>query len=121
MAEDYYYDAVHHSAVFCSDNKTCIMIDFNLCDRGDGTAFDYSKYCEMQNKWMNSADKLYRFHEEDGKDICEEIADWLDKDSDSIEVSDRGGVFDKVHVDNTPLEKKFEDLFTEAYGNDDAI
>ena len=37
---------------------------------------------------------------------------------DDIEVSDKGSVFDKVHVDNTPLEKTFEDLFVETYGND---
>ena len=36
---------------------------------------------------------------------------------DDIEISDKGGVFDKVHVDNTPLEKMFEDLFVETYGN----
>lgn len=118
MAEDYYYDALHHSAVFCRNHDICIIIDFNLCDKGDGTAFDYSKYCEMQNTWMNYADRLYRFYAEDGKDISTEITEWLDKDPDSIEVNDTGGVFDKVHIDNTPLEKKFEDLFTEAYGND---
>ena len=37
---------------------------------------------------------------------------------DDIEVSDKGGVFDKVHVDNTLLEKTFEDLFVETYGKD---
>lgn len=61
LTEDYYYDETHHSAVFFDDLKNCVIIDIDLCDKGNGTAFDYSKYCEMQNKWMTSSKKLYRF------------------------------------------------------------
>lgn len=118
LTEDYYFDETHHSSVFLRDDKTCVIIDFDLCDKGNGTPFDYSKYCEMQNSWMNESQKLYRFYAGNDQDISEEILSWLDKDPDSIEVNDKGGVFDKAHIDNTPLEKAFEDLFTEAYGND---
>lgn len=118
LTEDYYYDETHHSAVFFDDLKNCVIIDIDLCDKGNGTAFDYSKYCEMQNKWMTSSKKLYRFYLSDTQNDETELIAWLDKDPDSIEVNDKGGSFDKAHIDNTPLEKGFEDLFTEAYGND---
>lgn len=35
-----------------------------------------------------------------------------------MEVLDKGGSFDKTHIDNTPLEKEFEDLFIDSYGPD---
>lgn len=119
LAEDYYYDDSHHSAVFFNDgHKTCVMMDFDICSKGDGTAFDYSKYCEMQNTWMTSSERLYRFYVSKLNDVEDEVISWLDKEPESIEVNDKGGSFDKAHVDNTPLEKSFEDLFMEAYGND---
>ncbi len=115
QTEDYYYDASHHSSVFFSAD-TCVILDYDLCDVSSEKVFDYSKYCEMQNKWMAQADKLYRFYVTE--ETPEEIRTWLTSDPDSIEVNDNGGSFDRAHVDNTPLEKEFEDLFMEAYGND---
>ncbi|MBR2811420.1 MAG: DEAD/DEAH box helicase family protein, partial [Solobacterium sp.] len=118
QAEDYYYDASHHSAVFIDGKNTCVILDFSICEYKDGMAFDYSKYCEMQNTWMSFADRLYRFYVSGSNSICDEVTDWLDKDPESIEINDSGGSFDKAHVDNTPLENTFENLFMEAYGND---
>lgn len=137
--EDYYYDGTHHSYVMLKD-KTCVILDYNLCAVEEGTdkVFDYSKYCEMQNIWMMSSDRLFRFYvtadmlfhnddksvgqvseeEEPVTSICAEINRWLTLDPENIEVSDNGGSFDKGHIDNTPLEKTFEDLFIDAYGYD---
>ena len=139
LVEDYYYDATHHSSVL-QKGKTCVILDYNLCSVEQNTEkiFDYSKYCEMQNAWMMSSDRLYRFYvtadrfsacneqnsvfsseREDVKTgICAEINLWLTLDPENIEVSDDGGSFDKAHIDNTPLEKTFEDLFIDAYGYD---
>ena len=143
LAEDYYYDEKHHSAVLLCD-ETCVILDYDLCSVDENTekVFDYSKYCEMQNAWMLSSDKLFRFYitadmlsgqpesaestdpsrETGRKDfsqpICDEICHWLTLDPENIEVSDNGGSFDKGHIDNTPLEKTFEDLFIDAYGYD---
>lgn len=114
QTEDYYYDDMHHSSVFLR-GKTCVILDHNLCEKSE-QAFDYSKYCEMQNKWMSVSDKLYRFYDTEG--ITEDITAWLNGNPEDIEVTDNGGSFDKAHIDNTPLEKTFEDLFTDAYGND---
>ena len=108
--ENYYYDSSRHSVVMKKDN-TCVIVDYNLCVNNNDAVFDYSKYCEMQNALMASSGRLFRFYAEEGEDLCAAIGSWLAMEPDDIEVSDKGGVFDKVHVDNTPLEKTFEDLF----------
>ena len=133
IAEDYYYDSTHHSAVLC-DSQNCVILDFDLCRAEDNERlFDYSKYCEMQNAWMMSSNRLFRFYvsEEDfalfknddcgsgpQKSLTEEIHRWMTADPGNMEVLDKGGFFDKVHIDNTPLEKEFEDLFIDSYGPD---
>ena len=115
--EDYYYDSSRHSVVMKKDS-TCVIVDYNLCANNNDAVFDYSKYCEMQNGLMASSGRLFRFYTSEGEDLRESIHKWLTMEPDDIEISDKGGVFDKVHVDNTPLEKTFEDLFVEIYGND---
>ena len=115
--EDYYYDSLRHSVVMKKDS-TCVIVDYDLCLQNNDAVFDYSKYCEMQNGLMASSGRLFRFYAAEGEDLCESIHNWLTMEPDDIEISDKGGVFDKVHVDNTPLEKTFEDLFVETYGND---
>ena len=115
--EDYYYDSLRHSVVMKKDS-TCVIVDYDLCLQNDDVVFDYSKYCEMQNGLMASSRRLFRFYAVEGEDLRESIHNWLTMEPDDIEISDKGGVFDKVHVDNTPLEKTFEDLFVETYGND---
>ncbi len=60
--------------------------------------------------------KLYRFNYID--DSCyNKIKEWLCKTVEDIEVKDDGGSFDVAHTDNTPLEKTFEDLFVDTYGD----
>ena len=115
--EDYYYDSLRHSVVMKKDS-TCVIVDYDLCLQNNDAVFDYSKYCEMQNGLMASSGRLFRFYAAEGEDLRESIHNWLTMEPDDIEISDKGGVFDKVHVDNTPLEKTFEDLFVETYGND---
>ncbi len=114
---EYYYDDSHFSSVY-KNHKKYVIVDYGLCRSDSGKAFDYSKYCEMQNAWMAKADELLRFYVTDDADTEKELEDWFCADLDNIEISDTGGSFDKSHIDNTPLEKEFEDLFLEAYGND---
>ena len=115
--EDYWYDDMHRSAVLFRDG-ICLLLDINLCETESGKLFDYSKYCEMQNGYMEGSSRVYRFDISGEEDFTEEILNWLDTDPDSLVIDDDGGSFDKAHVDNTPLEKQFEDLFIEAYGYD---
>lgn len=70
----------------------------------------------MQNKYMAENDKLYRFNYVND-DTYTKINEWLNKTPVDIEIKDDGGSFDNAHLDNTPLEKTFEDLFVETYGD----
>lgn len=112
---EYFYDGTHHSFVLKKDNM-CVIVDDNICENDKETIFDYSKYCEMQNKYMAEFQKLYRFNYVDAS-CYDKIKEWLNKAVEDIEVKDDGGSFDIAHTDNTPLEKTFEDLFFEAYGD----
>lgn len=113
--DEYSFDDTHSSFVFKKDN-TCIIVDNNICENDKEVVFDYSKYCEMQNKYMAEYEKLYRFNFT-SENIYTQIYDWLNKTPADIEIKDNGGSFDNAHLDNTPLEKTFEDLFVESYGD----
>ena len=112
--DEYQFDNTHRSFVF-KHNNICIIVDDNICENKEQIVFDYSKYCDMQNKYMAQYDKLYRFNYVSDNTYFQ-IKQWLNKSVDSIEVKDDGGCFDLSHTDNTPLEKTFEDLFVDAYG-----
>lgn len=113
--DEYSFDDAHHSFVF-KHNNICVIVDDNICENNKEIVFDYSKYCEMQNKYMATFDKLYRFNFVDDS-TYKKITEWLNKTPNDIEIKDIGGSFDIAHTDNTPLEKTFEDLFVESYGD----
>ena len=113
--DEYSFDDTHSSFVFKKDN-TCVIVDNNICENDKEVVFDYSKYCEMQNKYMAEYDKLYRFNYVND-DTYTKINEWLNKTPVDIKIKDDGGSFDNAHLDNTPLEKTFEDLFVETYGD----
>ncbi len=113
--DEYSFDDTHSSFVFKKDN-TCVIVDNDICENDKEVVFDYSKYCEMQNKYMAEYDKLYRFNFVDN-DTYTKINEWLNKTPADIKIKDAGGSFDNAHTDNTPLEKTFEDLFVETYGD----
>lgn len=113
--ESYSFDKTHRSFVFRKDG-VCVIVDENICENSEGVLFDYSKYCEMQNNYMSLFGRLYRFNYS-GEETVMKIREWLEKQASDIEISDLGGSFDLAHTDNTPLEKSFEDLFVEAYGD----
>lgn len=118
LINTYHYDKTHYSYVF-EINGCCIIIDKDICKTDDNILFDYSKYCDMQNELIRKYDKLYRFnYVQDETLLYKEIEFWLNIDLSAIEVNDSGGSFDKQHIDNTPLEAKFEEIFAYVYGND---
>ncbi len=102
---------LYHSNIYEKDD-CCIIIDDNLGARSGEVEFDYSKYCEMQNKYMSQYHYLFRFNDINGS-AYKEIEKWLHFDINQIELSDKGGHFYKSHVDNTPIEEKFEELHKE--------
>ena len=113
--DEYKFDDTHRSFIL-KKGPICIIVDDDICKTDSTYLFDYSKYCEMQNTYMASYSKVYRFNCIDDS-VYQEIADWLNKAPENIEISDSGGTFDIRHIDNTPLEKSFEDLFVDAYGD----
>lgn len=117
LLDEYYFDDTHRSFVYLDKKNNCVIIDDNICNNDKPIIFDYSKYCEMQNNYMLKYDKLYRFNYVDDS-LYAKIAHWLNKSALDIDISDLGGSFDLIHTDNTLLEKSFEDLFDEAYGDD---
>ena len=50
---------------------------------------------------MASSGRLFQFYAAEGEDLRESIHNWLTMKPDDIEILDKDGVFDKVHVDNT--------------------
>ncbi len=116
LLEKFHYDDVSRSDVYAK-GEVCVILDHDICNTPSAVCFDYSKYCEMQNRYMFRFTELYRFNCVDGEIPYAEIWKYLDHAlTDSAE--DSGGIFDQTHVDNTPLEKSFEDLFIETYGHD---
>lgn len=113
--ERYVFDKTHRAYIF-RKGRTGVIVDDDICANTESVLFDYSKYCEMQNTYMSLFDRLYRFNFT-GFGTLALIEEWLKKKPSDIEISDNGGNFDATHSDNTPLEKSFEDLFVEAYGD----
>ena len=99
-------------------NKDCIIIDY-FFEKDSNNIFDYSEYCEMQNKYTFIYDRLFRYNFDGNvSSLIEQIESDLNQEVIDIELSDDGGHFDKSHIDNTPLEHEFEKVFTEVYGSD---
>lgn len=116
FVEEYSFDSFHRSFVFAA-SEICLIVDDDICQGSESPAFDYSKYCQMQNKYMSQFQRLYHFNYVND-DVYRQIEEWLKKTPDDIEINDDGGRFDSLHMDNTPLEKSFEDLFCKAYGEE---
>ncbi len=91
FVDEYSFDDTHSSFVFKKDN-TCVIVDNNICENDKEVVFDYSKYCEMQNKYMAEYEKLYRFNFT-SENIYPQIYDWLNKTPADIEIKDNGVLF----------------------------
>lgn len=111
---DYRFNDSYLSSVFVWKGHT-IVIDWAFDRCGPEDAFDYSQYCEMQNRLMFEHPSLLRFNCYDENETLTEIEKTLASLSEG-ELSDDGGSYDTAHVDNTPLESAFESVFSDIYG-----
>ena len=117
LIEKYYFNQKYCSFVFSYDIYI-IIVDINYdFEKDEQLFFDYSKYCEMQNKYMLQSQCLLRFNlTGDVHDLIDEIFKTInDEDNDFL---DDGGSFSESHIDNTPTEASFEEIFVNAYGNE---
>ena len=120
LHEEYRFNKKYHSYVFRYGGCLVIIDDNFDIEDNERFFFDYSKYCEMQNKYMVSNKTLLRFNCKENelnliKAINKLIADTYNFD---VDFNDNGGSFAESHIDNTPLEAKFEDIFAEAFGSE---
>jgi len=117
LIDHYQFNELYSSYVF-EYNDYIIIIDDNFdIARTSKECFDYSKYCEMQNYYMIRSKMLLRFNfDNDEKILIKKIEDTIHSTSNLFE--DNGGTFSNTHIDNTPTELLFEDIFVNAYGSE---
>ena len=118
IIEKYRFNSKYISYVFAFKSWLIIIDDSFNKEESKEFFFDYSKYCEMQNKYMQMNNKLLRFNYDNNElEIIESINNIINNSSKN-EYEDKGGSFSDSHIDNTPVEAIFENVFTEAYGNE---
>ncbi|MEE3488489.1 MAG: DEAD/DEAH box helicase [Bulleidia sp.] len=110
------YDKDHRTEVYVHE-KSCFLLDEDLCRKTEST-LNYTDYCERQNRYIQKYDQVFRFNITPDEKPAEVLLHFLNNDIEEMDLEDTSGVFAQAHVDNTPLEKSFESLFQEAYGND---
>lgn len=93
-----------------------VIVDDNFDKSVYASTFSYDKYCQMQNRYMKD-NRVLRFNFDENSTI-NDILELVNLNVLEIDVSNSIGNHDKIHFDNTPAEKEFEDIFTEAYGVD---
>lgn len=112
LLEHYFYDDSHFSSVFLCGND--IFIVDNNFHKENGTVFDYSKYCVMQNEYMKNYDRVFRINDH-GNDIEKEILRLLKSEIINIESNNRTSHF---HYDNTVAEHELEEDLVDAFGSE---
>ena len=116
LIDTYHFNEKYISYIFEFENYIIIIDDCFDKEESIGLFFDYSKYCEMQNNYMLLNNNLLRFNfEKDEAELIENIKSIISNEKNN-ELLDNGGSFNDAHIDNTPLEEKFEEVFIDAYG-----
>ncbi len=102
---------------FYGKDDIAILIDQDICARGSNkTMIAYRSITNKQNEYMARYRKVYRLLSEDLSKIDELLTD-IQTENQTEETSTRQE--DRAdQADASPLEMKFEDLFTNVYGKD---
>ena len=116
LIDTYHFNEKYISYIFEFENYIIIIDDCFDKEESSSLFFDYSKYCEMQNNYMLLNNNLLRFNFEKNEDeLIENIKNLVSSEKNN-ELLDNGGSFNESHIDNTPLEEQFEEVFVDAYG-----
>lgn len=118
LIEKYDFNQKYSSFIFDYKNYLIIIDDSFDKEENEKYFFDYSKYCEMQNKHMQQNHLLLRYNFEKNEEELINKINELISFSQNNDFLDDGGSFNESHVDNTPTEAVFENVFIEAYGNE---
>lgn len=118
LIEKYVFNDRYVSFIFVYKD-TCVIIDDNFdIEHCEQWFFSYSKYCEMQNKYMSQYKKLLRYNvDKNETDTIGKINKLVSFEKNPMEYG-RGGNYSNIHIDVTPTEAIFENIFVEAYGNE---
>ena len=118
LIEKYDFNQKYRSYVFSYKDYLIIIDDFFDVESNEEYFFEYSKYCEMQNKYMQQNHLLLRYNfEKNEEELIYKINNSISFSQDN-DFLDDGGTFSDSHIDNTPTEAIFENVFIEAYGNE---
>jgi hypothetical protein len=97
-------------------DATCLIIDTDICKIDD---YPYVAYTTEQNEMVNRHRRVFRFLLDSNiqtQDLLEEIAFFLDGDSDPDSVRRFGANRAELEPDPSLPEAAFEDCFIEAFG-----
>lgn len=113
LIEKFEYNEKYHSYIFAYNNDIIIIDDDFHKDLEN--AFDYSIYCTVQNEYMKSANRLFRFvYRGNIELLIENVKNKLS--SKVVEVVNTNAKTTHNHYDNTVAEKALEDRFVESFG-----
>lgn len=104
------------TSTFYVNRDTAIIIDDGICNITDNSRFNYSLITDKQNAYMHNYNHVFRFLKEDVSDINNLNL----SNSEDIELKIR--TYDRSNnPDVSPLERYFEECFTEVYGAESLV
>lgn len=101
--------------LYISENQPAILIDSTLYNLSI-THFEYVDYTSYQNKLMHQFNGLYRFLATDKVLLQTELALFLSKNTEEIELKIYGADRSDSHIDPTPPEFNFALSFEQVFG-----
>ena len=100
-------------SIFYTSGQTAVIIDEGICRRdSEEDIFPYTLITDKQNEYMHRYDKVFRFLAED-RDQIDHVIKGIQRNVDFVlRVPNR-----EDNAEASPLEFRFEQNFTNVYGN----
>ena len=117
LIDEIKYNTKYLSEIYELDDNI-IIIDYNF-DKENSVEyiFSYGNYCEVQNNYMLSYNRVLRFNYIDLESFITDFN--LFNDDTFLNINNYSNQNrNEYYGDNTFAEKSFEDIFVEAFGND---
>ena len=117
LIDEIKYNTKYLSEIYELDDNI-IIIDYNF-DKENSVEyiFSYGNYCEVQNNYMLSYNRVLRFNYIDLESFITDFN--LFNDDTFLNINNYSNqTRNEYYGDNTCAEKSFEDIFVEAFGND---
>ena len=106
-------------SLFYEHGSTAVIVDYDICRPLDNNAvFDYSLITSKQNEYVARNNRVYRFLSEDLSLVDQYLSQ--DEQSQTFPSSPRPSADRADLAEASPLERAFEEHFTNVYGADSA-